>query len=155
MKRCLMLVLTIVALVAATATMPALAGMPKKSELTLGAVFEKAKVGGSAYSAVGSLLVPLFGGKLLAGPQATLSNLKDQRSVGVRGELPVGIFFLGASYDYFIEDSPGLDQSAATAFAGFKSKGPAFIKLEADRVLQGRGKDANDYRAVASIGKRF
>jgi len=126
---------------------------PPKSELTLGASFEKVKSGGSIYEASGALLTPLFGSHLLVGPQATLSNSEYARSVGVRGEFGIKTFYVGGAYDYFLSDVA--DRGAATAFAGFKSAGRAFLKVEADRVVQGRGKDAEDYSGFVAIGKRW
>lgn len=136
---------------------PAPAG---KHEFTFAASFVKPKGNSEAYAASGALEFPIAGGYFVAGPQVTYTNAEASRSVGVVGELNLtgqdSGPFVGASYDYFVKDSPGLERGSGSARAGFKfgGLGGAF-KIYAERVLTGRGKDDADYSGVAALLLRF
>jgi len=153
---------TVIVLALLTLMVPAFAKAPApsgKTEFTFAGQFVKAG-GGYGYVADGALLFPLAKGALVVGPETSLSRSEVTRSVGAAlewnlvGEQASGPF-VGAAYDYFLTDTPGLERTSASARAGFKFGGAWFLKAYAEKVVQGRGKDDTDYGGVVAIGGRF
>jgi hypothetical protein len=138
------------------------AGLPEKSELSLGGTYVNPKEGIATWALSTELLLPLASGHILVGPSMQFVNQSGEADdVGFLGGAvewnltgKATGFFLGAAglYDMLAE-SDDLDNYTIAGRGGFKlpiTKG-GVLKIYASKVIDGYGDDGAINGALAAI----
>ena len=143
---------------------PAFAGIPPKTELSLSGEFVQLEEGSEDPWAFNlSMLFPLgSGGHVVLGPALVVGNDDDLNRMGAGLEWNLmgqkkGGFFIGADALYFSKDRDEGDQYTIIGKAGVKfnvGKGAA-VKFAVQQVVDGVGKDTSDLSVTAGIIAKF
>lgn len=166
MKLTRLYVLTVIVAVLGllAATVPALAGIPAKSELGVSGSYVKVKGGDAVYGFDFQLAAPLNkGGNVLLGPKLHYDS-DDARNaagavleinfLGTKGSGP----YIAAGGLYNLKDVPGTERYSLNGDAGFKfalGKGGSGFKVFAEQPIAGRDKDVTDRTFNAGLLVRF
>ena len=158
----LTVIVAVLALVAAT--VPALAGIPAKSELSLSGTYIRPKGADATYAVDFALAAPLNqGGSILLGPKLRYSSNDAENAIGAVGELNFSGtkgsgFYLGANGLYNLKEVAGTERYSVNGDAGFKfalGKGGSGFKIFAEQPIAGRDKDLTDRTFNAGLLVRF